>query len=99
MDLLNFANIIDFLQYDYSPMLILRVGGRGRRCNSKGWIGEIYLNLLRDGEGAFLGQTLIKVEPNKVKWVVEFVQKRNLPLPASVTIRHGRVIILHLWSY
>ena len=25
-----------------------------------------------------LGQTLIKVAPNKVKWVVKFVQKWNL---------------------
>ena len=28
--------------------------------------------------GSFLGQSFIKVEPNGVKWVVKFVQKRNL---------------------
>ena len=28
----------------------------------------------------FLGQTLIRVEPNKVEWVVRFVQKWNPPL-------------------
>ena len=27
------------------------------------------------------GQTLIKVNPNQLKWVVKFVQKRNLPPP------------------
>ena len=31
--------------------------------------------------GLLLGETLIKVEPNKMKWVVKLAQKRNLTHP------------------
>ena len=33
--------------------------------------------------GSFVGQALIKVEPNKQKWVVKFIQKWNLTHPYS----------------
>ena len=37
---------------------------------------------------SILGQLLMKVVLNKLKWVLNFFRKYNLPLPA---IRYGRV--------
>ena len=47
--------------------------------------------------GSILGQTLIKVEPSKIRWVVKFVQKWNLEPPpphlTPPTIRNGRILL------
>ena len=43
---------------------------RGERGLIAEWVGQICL-IPSKGE-LFLGQTIIKVEPNKVKWVMEF---------------------------
>ena len=45
------------------------VGTLHKKDNTK-WVGQICL-IPSKGE-LFLGQTIIKVEPNKVKWVMEF---------------------------
>ena len=61
-------------------------------CNSR---GENYWNLSKfiktEGEG--VGQTLIKIEHNKIKWEVKFFQKRNLKTPSALALRHGRVLL------
>lgn len=44
-------------------------------------------------EESLIRQTLLKVEPSKVKWAGKFVQKRNLTLLTLLTIRHGRVVL------
>ena len=41
--------------------------------NSKGELVK-FVKILKSG-GSFLGETLIKREPNKVKWEMKFVQK------------------------
>ena len=43
--------------------------------------GLVKLCLKPEKSGSFLGQSLMKVEPNKVKWVVKFLQKWNLTHP------------------
>ena len=46
-----------------------------------GQVGENWLNLQKEGEdGTFLGQTLLKVMPKKVTWVVKSIKNWNLTL-------------------
>ena len=52
------------------------------------------------GGGSFLGQALAKVEPNKLKWVMKFIQERNLTHPynyareSSLEIAHRLLILM-----
>ena len=69
----------------YSPVPSRRGGS-----SSRGGLVE-FVEILKKG-WSFLGQPVIKFEPNKVKWVVKFVQKWNLTLPYNY-LRDSRMFI------
>lgn len=62
-----------------------------KRLNSRGVLVKFVKIIER--EESLIRQTLLKVEPSKVKWAVKFVQKRNLTLLTLLTIRHGLVVL------
>ena len=65
---------------EHRPLLCLIVGGGGLGGGGGSVLitGVCWGNLYK----CFTGQTLIKVMPNKVRWVMVFVKMRNLtPIP------------------